>query len=378
MPILNPSFSIGVEEEYMLVDLGSRDVVSEPPPQFITALQARLGGQVSSELMAAQVEVGTKVCQTIPQLREELSALRTSVAEIAGQFEMAPIAASTHPFANWRNQKFSDKPRYQLLGDELQAVGARSLIGGMHVHVGIDDDDLRIDLLNQICYFLPHLLCASTSSPFWEGENTGLMSYRTSVFSELPRTGLPDRFESFADYEQSLAVLQRVGVIEDATKIWWDVRPSALFPTIEMRITDICTYLDDAICVAAVFRCVLSMLVRLRHSNLRWRQYPNLLISENRWRAQRYGLDGGLFDFGQGEIKTCKALNEELLELIRPDADAFDCLAQVEHLRTITERGTSAHNQLRIFNSAMADGESRDVALARVVDHLVERTVCDL
>ena len=218
----------------MLVDLGSRDLVAEPPPELTTALEDQLGKQFSRELLRTQIEVGTKVCNDISELRDDLARLRGAVSAIAGEYAMAPIASSTHPFANWRVQKVTDRERYQALGDDLQVVGSRALIGGMHVHVGIEDDDLRIDLLNQLTYFLPHLLAASTSSPFWEGELTGLMSYRTSVFSELPRTGPPEQFESHADYVQTVAVLQDVGLIDDASKIWWDARLSKSFPTIEI------------------------------------------------------------------------------------------------------------------------------------------------
>ena len=378
MPLPEPSFSIGVEEEYMLVDLGSRDLVAEPPPELTTALEDRLGKQFSRELLRTQLEVGTKVCGDIGELREDLSRLRATVASIAGQFAMAPIASSTHPFANWRLQKVTDRERYQTLGDDLQVVASRALIGGMHVHVGIEDDDLRIDLLNQLTYFLPHLLAASTSSPFWEGALTGLMSYRTSVFSELPRTGPPEQFESYADYVQTVAVLQDAGLIEDASKIWWDARLSKSFPTIELRATDICTDIEDAICLAAVYRCVLRMLTRLRRANQRWRRYSPLLIRENRWRAQRYGIDAGLVDFGQGEIKPFPDLGEELLELIAPDAEYFGCVSEVEHLRTIVGRGTSAHQQIGVYRAALADGDSDEVAFSRVVDHLVATTAAGL
>ena len=378
MPLPEPSFSIGVEEEYMLVDLGSRDLVPEPPAELVATLEDRLGKQFSRELLRTQIEVGTKVCGDIGELRADLARLRGTVAEISGQFAMAPIAASTHPFANWRAQKVTERERYLELGDDLQVVGSRALIGGMHVHVGIEDDDLRIDLLNQLTYFLPHLLAASTSSPFWEGEQTGLMSYRTSVFSELPRTGPPERFESYADYVQTVAVLKDVALIEDASKIWWDARLSNKFPTIELRATDICTDIDDAICLAAVYRCVLRFLTRLRRANQRWRQYSPLLVRENRWRAQRYGIDSGLVDFGQGEIKPYPVLCEELLELIAPDAEAFGCVEEVQHLRTIIARGTSAHLQIGVYRDALADGDSDEVAYSRVVDHLVTKTVAGL
>ncbi len=378
MSVADPSFSIGVEEEYMLVDLASRNLVAEPPEELISRINRELGSQVSPELLRTQIEVGTGVCQSISELRADLSRLRRVVAVAAGDFGMAPIASSTHPFANWREQKFTEKDRYQGLGHDLQGVAARALIGGMHVHVGVENDDLRIDLLNQLSYFIPHLLTLSTSSPFWEGDNTGLMSYRTAVMGEFPRTGLPERFESFAEYQQTLAVLVDVELIEDGTMVWWDARLSPRFSTIEMRATDICTRIDDAICVAAIYRCVLRMLYRLRRANLGWRPYSPFLINENRWRARRYGIDGGLVDFGQSVIKPCADLCEELLELIMPDAEFFDCVDEVEHVRKILADGTSAHKQLRIFDAARGNGLPSEIALTEVVDYLTAATVTDL
>ena len=238
----------------------------------------------------------------------------------------------------------------------------RLLICGMHVHVGIDDDELRIDLLNQVSYFLPHLMALSTSSPFWRGEVTGLKSYRLSVFDELPRTGIPNTFDSYAEYQRHIDILTNAGLIEDPTKLWWDVRPSASFPTLEMRITDVCTLIDDAAAIAALFACILRMLCRLKLNN-------------QRWRAQRYGLDGGLVDFGKGEIVPCASLLEELIELVAEDAEALHCKDEILHLRTIMKRGTSAHRQLAVYEKARMAGKSSEEALIAVVDQLIAETV---
>jgi carboxylate-amine ligase len=243
------------------------------------------------------------------------------------------------------------------------------------VHVCIDDDELRIDLMNQVTYFLPHLLALSTSSPFWRGEKSGLKSYRLSIFDELPRSGLPERFESYTEYERHVAVLTRAGLLQDATMLWWDVRPSVNFPTLEMRITDVCPRLDDAICIAAIYVCVLRMLYRLRRDNQRWRTYANKLIQENRWRAQRYGLDEGLVDFGRGEVIPFADLIEEIIDLIREDAEALGCVTEIEHARTILGEGTSAHRQLTTFDDTVAAGSDRQAALEAVVDMLIEETV---
>ena len=379
MTISEPPFTIGVEEEYLLVDPTSRDVASDPPAQFKDECERLLEGHAKPEFLRSQIEIGTSVCRNVKQARDELAQLRTTVAEVAVKHGLAPIAASTHPFATWTAQRHTDKERYKVLARDMQTTARRMLICGLHVHVGIDDDELRIDLMNQVVYFLPHLLVLSTSSPFWQGRNTGLMSYRISVFDELPRTGLPERFESWGEYARHVDVMTKAGLLEDATKLWWDVRPSARFPTLEMRIPDICSRVDDSICIAALFICLLSMLCRLRRSNQRWRMYSNLLINENRWRAQRYGYNEGLVDFGIGRVVPYAELLEEILELVREDAERLDCLAETEHARDILRRGTSAHRQLQIFEAAEGDSTERHgAALRAVVDWLIEEFTAGL
>lgn len=375
MPLPEPSFSIGIEEEYLLVDRESRDLVDEPPSALVEAFETHLKGHFSTEMLRTQVEVGTSICQTIPQAREEVTRLRRTVAELSAEHGLAPIAASTHPFARWKDQKRTDKERYHVLQQDMQLVADRLLICGMHVHVGIEDDNLRIDTLNQVAYFLPHLLALSTSSPFWEGTDTGLRAYRLCVFDELPRTGLPERFESYGEYRRAVDLMISAGLLEDATKIWWDVRPSARFPTLEMRVTDVCTRVDDAICCAAYYRCLCRMLYRLRRDNQRWRVYARMLVDENRWRAQRYGVDRGMVDFGRGEIVPFADLMEELITILGDDSEYFDCVAEIEHARTIISRGTSSHQQLEAYRQAIDSGATHEEALARVVDWLIDATV---
>jgi carboxylate-amine ligase len=378
MTMAKPSFTIGVEEEYLLVDRATRALVSEPPPSMMADCETLLEGQARPEFLRSQIEVGTRVCRTVAEARADLARLRATVATVADRHGMAPIASSTHPFADWEVQKHTDKERYNVLARDLQAVARRLIICGMHVHVGIDDEELRIDLMNQVTYFLPHLLALSTSSPFWRGEKTGLMSYRMSVWDELPRTGLPERFASFGEYQRHVDVMIRAGLLEDATKIWWDVRPNARFPTLEIRIPDVCTRLDDAVTIAALYLCVLHMLYRLRCNNQRWRIYTRMLVNENRWRAQRYGYEEGLVDFGIGRIVPCADLLEELLELIADDAEYFECTDTVTHARDIIARGTSAHRQLKTYEDARASGADRHEALKAVVDMLIAETVADL
>jgi glutamate---cysteine ligase / carboxylate-amine ligase len=371
----SPPLTLGIEEEYLLVDKETRDVVTDMPQGMLDECQEQIADLVRPEFLTSQIEVATPVCANIKQARDELARLRRAVAEVAGRHGLAPMAASTHPFSEWTHQKHTDKERYHVLARDMQGVARRLLICGMHVHVGIDDDELRIDLMNQASYFLPHLLMISTSSPFWRGEDSGLKSYRLSVFDELPRTGLPSRFESWSDYKRHVDILVNAGLLEDASMIWWDIRPSAHFPTLEMRITDVCTSIDDAIAIAALFQCVVRMLYRLRRANQRWRIYDPMLIEENRWRAKRYGIDEGLVDFGKGEVVPCAHLLDELIELTREDASSLDCEAEILHCRSIIRRGTSAHRQLATYRARLEAGSPSDEALRCVVDMLIEETV---
>ena len=374
MALTEPSFTIGIEEEYLLVDKVTRDVASDPPEALFKACQSQIKGLVAHEFLKAQIEVNTEVCATITDARINLKQMRTIVTEVADEYGLAPIAASTHPFSRWQEQSPTKRKRYKVIAQDLQTVVRRLMICGMHVHIGIDNDELRLDLMNQVTYFLPHLLAFSTSSPFWQGEDTGLKSYRLSVFDEMSRTGLPNAFDSWPEYQRHVDALVQVGLIEDATKLWWDIRPSHRYPTLEMRITDVCTRLDDAIAVAALYLCVLRMLYRLKKNNQRWRQYAPMLIEENRWRAQRYGLDEGLVDFGRGEVVPCSELLEEIIDLVREDADALGCVKEIEHLRTIMQTGTSGHRQLATYAAALEGGADKGQALIAVVDMLIAET----
>jgi carboxylate-amine ligase len=378
MRLKEPSFSIGIEEEYLLVDSATMALVSDPPQIIMEECQRLTRWQVTPELLRSQIEVGTRVCKTIAEAREDLGRLRSIVVDVAGKEGLSPIAASTHPFGRWMEQMHTPVDRYRDLTNELQAAARRLLICGMHVHVGIDDDECRIDLMNQMRYFLPHLLAMSTSSPFWEGVDTGLKSYRLTIFDALPRTGLPKRFDSYAEYARHLDVLINAGLMEDGTKIWWDMRPSARYPTLETRIFDVCTSLDDAIALAALTACLLRMLYRLRVKNQRWRIYNAMLIYENRWRAMRYGIDEGLLDLAKGELVPCADLVEEILAITAVDAEALDCQAEVAHVREILRRGTSAHRQMSVYSQAMSQGADKKSALREVVAFLIDETALGL
>ena len=374
MTLKEPEFTLGVEEEYLLVDRETRGLAIDPPKSLLSECEAILGGQVTTELLRSQIEVGTKVCNNIGEVREDLGKLRRTIIDVAGRHGLAPIASSTHPFSRWTEQKHTRKERYDSLTAEMQGAARRLLICGMHVHVGINDDALRIDLMNQLSYFLPHLLALSCSSPFWDGRDTGLKSYRLTIFDALPRTGLPERFQSFSEYQRHVDIMIKAGVLEDSTKIWWDLRPSGRFPTLETRIMDVCTRMDDAIALAALLCCIMRMLYRLRLANQRWRTYTTMLVQENRWRAMRYSFDEGLIDFAKGAVVPFEDLLEEMLELTAEDAAALQCEKEIAAVRDILSRGTSAHRQLKAHALATAAGKSDDEALMAVVDTLIEDT----
>jgi carboxylate-amine ligase len=374
MAMREPALTMGVEEEYLLVDRATGDVASEPPAELFDALHARTEGRAFPEFLRAQVEVATPVCRGIKQARAELTELRRAVIEEAGRYGLAPIAASSHPFALSRAQKRTDKERYIALLEEMQGAARRMMICGLHVHVGIEDDDLRIDLMNQLTYFLPHLLALSCSSPFWEGERTGLMSFRLLIFNGVPRTGLPEQFTSWAEYKRNTDILVETGIIADTSRIWWDLRPSARYPTLETRVMDCCTSIEDTMRLAALNQCIVRMLYRLRRHNQRWRMYSHLLLGENRWRAMRYSFDRGLLDLGHQRVVPFEELAEELIDLLREDAEALDCVAELEGIREILKRGTSAHRQLKVYQDALAGGASERDALKAVVDWLVSET----
>ncbi len=367
-------FTLGIEEEYLLVNRHSRELAADPPEALFKQCAKAMPKMVTHEFLRAQIEVGTPVCHSISEARDNLNFLRQTVAEIAGQYDLAIIAASSHPSAFWSDQQHTKLDRYDLLEEDLQAVVRRLVTCGMHVHVGIPDDEQRIDLMNQCVYFLPHLLALSTSSPFWEGVDTGLKSYRLSVFNELPRTGLPDHFNSWSDYQRHVEVLVKAGLIEDGSMLWWDLRPSCRYPTLEMRITDVCTHIDDALCIAALYLATLRMLTNLRNNNQRWREYSPMLIRENRWRAQRYGIDSGLIDFRLERKVDYAELVEQWLELLQQAAIELNCVAEIRHARTILNRGTSAHRQVAVYQQALTSGDDHDQALRRVIDWLTTET----
>lgn len=366
-----PGFTLGIEEEYLIVDRESRDLVAEPVGAFFADCAEALGDQVSAELLRCQIEVGTKPHPTVAGAVEDLRHLRATVARMATRHGYAVIAASTHPFARWREQTHTPKPRYDEIWSDIGLPANRMMICGMHMHLGIEDPDLRIDLMNQIAYFLPHLLALSASSPFWEGRDTSLASYRLTVMDALPRSGFPDALASHSEYRALVEHLVETGCIPDATKIWWDIRPSDRFPTLEQRITDVCPRLGDVAAIAALFQSLAAFLHRLRLANQSWRLYPRTLLLENRWRAQRHGHAAELIDHGRRRALGIGAVVEELIALVGADAKALGCADELAGLRRVVAEGTSATRQRQVHAAALADGRDEADALRAVVDDLI-------
>ena len=360
-----PSLNIGIEEEYQIIDPQTREMRSYVQ-QFLEQGRAILPNQIRAEFLQSQVEAGTKVCRDVAEAREELVRVRRSMLQLAEDAGLWVAAAGTHPFSSWVRQRVSPFGRYPELVRFLQDVGRQLLIFGMHVHIGIEEKELLIDVLNQLRYFLPHLLALSTSSPFWHGRDTGLKSYRSVVFENLPRTGIPPQFEAYASYRNYIDTLLATGSIAEPTHVWWDVRPSERFPTLEIRIPDMCTRVDETLCLVALIQAIAAKLVQLRQANQSWRLYPKHLIDENKWRALRYGTEGKLIDFGKKKEVSFPHLMTEILAWTDDVIDDLGSRREIEYADTILREGTSADRQLAVFR--------RTDDPRAVVDHLVEET----
>lgn len=360
-----PELTLGIEEEYQIIDPETRELKSYIQ-EFLEQGRVVLQDQIKPEFLQSQVEVGSQVCRNVQEARQELGRLRRSIYTLAEANGLRVAAASTHPFSRWSEQDINITERSLKLAEDMGDLARRLLIFGMHVHVGIEDKELMIDVMNQLRYFLPHVLALSTSSPFWHGRDTRLKSYRSVVFENLPRTGVPPSFDSWADFQDFIDTLVRTGCIEDASKIWWDVRPHWKFPTLEVRVTDICTRVDDAICIAALIQALVAKLIKLRYSNMSWRKYRHHLFEENKWRAVRYGIDGQLIDFGVRQQVPLRILATELLHFVDDVVDQLGSRREVEHVHTILAEGSSADRQLAVYK------KTND--LKAVVDHLIEET----
>ncbi|NOZ70564.1 MAG: carboxylate-amine ligase [Chloroflexi bacterium] len=361
-----PSLTIGIEEEYQIIDPETRELTSYIT-QFLNEGSFLVDRELKPEFLQSQVELGTAVCANIPDLHEELARQRGAICYLAEQRGLKIVSAGTHPFSHWLKQEVTPKERYYGLLEEMQMLAQRLLIFGMHVHIGIEDRDFAIDCMNVMRYMVPHIAALATSSPFWMGRNTGLKSYRSVLFSDLPRTGLPDYFPDWASFEKFVNSLVNTDCIPDGSKIWWDVRPHFQFPTIEFRMCDACTTIDEAIAIAALVQAIVAWLWDLRQRNLTFRLYRRDLIEENRWRSIRYGIDGHLIDWGKEKELPARWLLRELLRLVDPYVEQLGSREFIEPIYHILEHGTSADRQLRVFKESGGD-------LKAVVDHLIEET----
>jgi glutamate---cysteine ligase / carboxylate-amine ligase len=361
-----PSLTIGIEEEYQIIDPQTRELRS-----YITEIldegKLILREQVKAELHQCIVEVGTEICKTPAEARAELIKLRRTIIELAERKGLAIAAAGTHPFSSWVHQEITPYERYLGVKKDMADLAQQLLIFGTHVHVGIEDREFLIDAMNVARYFAPHVLCLSTSSPFWMGRNTGLKSYRSIVFRGFPRSGIPPVFNSWADLSYLVETMVRTSCIPDGTKLWWDLRPNWKYPTLEFRLCDVCTRVDEAVCIAALFQAIIAKLWRLRRDNLTFRVYPTALIEENKWRAVRFGLDGKLLDLGKQQELPAKDLVRELIDSFLGDVlDELGTRKEVEYAFTILQGGSSADRQLAVHEQT---GD-----LKAVVDHLIKET----
>src|SRR5438270_4210103 len=360
------SYTLGIEEEFQIVDPQTRELRSKVS-EMLEEGRMILGEQVKPEMIQSQVEVGTGICRNIQEARADISNLRSVISGLARKNGLRIVAASTHPISHWSDQRIFDDAHYTLLIEELQMVARSLLIFGLHVHVGVADRDRQVHIMNAARYFLPHVLALSTSSPFWLGVNTGLKSYRSEVFKKFPRTDIPDHFDSYASFQRYVDLLLKTNSISNPKTVWWDVRLHPTFQSLECRVCDIPTRVDDTIALAALFQAIVCKLDRLIEKNLGFRLYRRMLIQENKWRAVRYGLEGNMIDFGKQKDVPHRDLIRELLELVDDVLDPLGSRKEVEHIHTILERATSADEQLQ---GSQATGD-----LKSVVDRLMERTV---
>lgn len=379
MPKPVPTLTFGIEEEFFLVDPETRDLCGDRTPALLSACRARLGDRVHEELHRAQIEIATPVLHTASMAYESLHELRHAVTRIANKLDLQPLASGTHPFASWRAQEPTDKARYERLMSDYAAIGRRSLVCGLHVHVSVPEGVDRIALMNRLLPWLPLFLALSCSSPFWRGQPTGLSSYRQAAYDEWPRAGLPDAFADDADYARFLDTLRVAGAARDGSEVWWAIRPSSRFPTLELRICDACTRIEDTLALASAFRCLVRAHLRDPRLGAATADTPcgatvRRIVDENRWRAKRHGLSAEFIDPETGATERVADAVARLCALIAPDVASLRCEREIEHLQSILDTGTSADAQLAIYRQQRDALHSREIATARVTDWLVETT----
>lgn len=367
---MRPSFTIGIEEEYQTVDPETRDLRSHIDAEIISKGKTLLKEQVKAEMHQSVVEVGTGICKDIKEASSELKGLRLQICDLAKQNDLRLAAAGTHPFADWRKQDIYPDERYHIIVQDLKMVARANLIFGLHVHIGVEDRETSIHLMNAARYFLPHILALSTNSPFWLGMDTGLKSYRGKVFDKFPRTNIPDYFGSWGEYESFVNLLIKTQCIDNAKKIWWDIRPHPHFPTLEFRICDVPLRADETIAITALIQATIAKLYKLHAANQGFRLYRRALIMENKWRASRYGIEGKLIDFGKQIEVPVRDLIYEYLQFVDDVVDELGCREEINYIHRILADGTGADRQLRIFQ------ETGD--LTKVVDYIVYETEAEL
>ncbi len=365
-----PTFTIGIEEEYQTVDPETRDLRSHIHAEILEKGRMILQERVKAEMHQSVVEVGTSVCKSIKEAKDEVKKLRRNMARLAREGGLRLAAAATHPFSDWRTQEIHPDERYKNIVEDLQLVARANLIFGLHVHIGIEDRETAIHMMNHARNFLPHILALSTNSPFWLGMNTGLKSYRCKVFDKFPRTNIPDYFPSWGEYDNFIKLLIKTNCIDNAKKIWWDIRPHPFFNTIEFRVCDIPMRADETIALAALIQATVAKLYKLYAANQGFRLYRRALIMENKWRAARYGLDGKLIDFGKQTEVPARDLVREYLDFVDDVVDELDSREELNYIHEILEKGSGADRQLRVFQ------ETGD--LKQVVDFIIEETEAGL
>lgn len=382
--------TLGIEEEYQIVHPVTRDLHSYMSQYLEGDHRVMTPAGLKPELMESQLEMSSHICNDISELQNEIIRMRGIARDIAQKDGLRIVAASTHPFAKWSDQNIMQGDRYSKLLDDFRSVAEQLLVFGMHIHVGFGEGsrnkNIMIEIMNQMRYFLPHILALSSSSPFWQGRNTGLMSYRSVVFEMMPRSGIPPSFQSHGEYEQYVDLLGQAGSLDqddnnkyDATKIWWDIRPHPKFGTLEIRISDVCTDINDTVAIAALIQAIIATLLKLRSNNQSWRTYRQHHITENKWRAVRYGTQGKLIDFGIGQQINFSRLAQEIIEIVDPVLDNLNSRKEVQHIENIVDRGTSAIQQIAVYEQSLKDNNmNHDVALHNVVDYLANKTVSGL
>ena len=367
---MRPSFTIGIEEEYQTIDPETRDLRSHIDTEIISKGKMLLKEAVKAEMHQSVVEIGTGICRDIKEAATELKDLRLRICDLARQNGLRLASAATHPFADWRKQDIYPDPRYHTIVQDLKMVARANLIFGLHVHIGVEDRETAIHLMNQARYFLPHILVLSTNSPFWQGMDTGLKSYRCKVFDKFPRTNIPDVFRSYSEYENFVNLLVKTNCIDNAKKIWWDIRLHPNFPTLEVRICDVPLRVQETIAITALIQATMLKIYRLHESNMSFRIYPRALLMENKWRAVRYGLDGKLIDFGKQTEVPARDLIYEYMNFVDDVVDELGSREEIDYIHRIVQEGTGADRQLRIYQ------ETGD--LTKVVDYIIYETEAGL